>query len=812
MFMKSKPPNFPLFLITALIMSAISFIWTLAIPADSRRALLFGLSPLRLLLAAVPLAIFTLSGAVFFFVFLRLPTKTQEAAMMEKLRGMPFLAPLSFWLSITSFTVLLLGEPALGFSAAVVQRLRPVLLLLFLFFGQTGCLALRASQPNREFGGDFNWKSALFFLGIGFILYMAGSATGLGYALASPYASKTGIPLLPRQIVVSLYVAGTYACLEALLPKQSRDRMILSVLAAIVLYVLAASLWMGVRIPENHFTHASNLGDGEFALYSDSLTYDANAHKMLLGYGLASGKALPRPLYSFFLGIIHLLAGPGVKAAIDAQTYALAIIPVLIFWLGKRNFSAPVGMLGAFLFIFRETNQAALSGVYTLSSARMLMTELFTALCLIILAITAMKWLKNPMSRTHVLMTGALLGFTALIRTQVLVFFPLLALWGLLAQWRQRNQWPKTFLWLLTGLLLVILPWMGRNAIRAGLFTFEDPAYAARTLVVHDAQGETGAVLDSATGNPLEFMAQTFSYLANNLTSSLNQLPWHGGLGAGLDDFIQVKPEPPYYPGSPPFSGQSLFFLLHLVVIILGLAAAWESARWGGMLPIGIYFSYALSSSLARYSGWRFILPVDWVVLLYWAMGVTAFIRLPANLPKRRVTSESPAPKESINREWPLGLLLGAALFFGLVVPVGESLFPKRMELYDKAAIQQKLMDTSAPQAIRTLAADPSARLAQGVLLYPVYLEDERAFNRMGITNTSVRSEKPVLRFIALGDGSPVVYLPANAAPKGISPGERVIVVGCMRDDVFFAAGVLIEREKPRWLLSDGEIPLRCEN
>jgi hypothetical protein len=68
-----------------------------------------------------------------------------------------------------------------------------------------------------------------------------------------------------------------------------------------------------------------------------------------------------------------------------------------------------------------------------------------------------------------------------------------------------------------------------------------------------------------------------------------------------------------------------------------------------------------------------------------------------------------------------------------------------------------------------------------------------------------------VLRFIALGEGNPVVYLPANNAPKGISPGEPVIAVGCMREGSFIAAGVLIEREKPRWLLNEGEIQLRCD-
>jgi len=810
--MTSKPNRLFTFFISVLLESAAAFVWILAIPGDRKSALLFGLSPQRLLLAAVPLAFFTLSGAALYFWFKRPPAKQRETGALKKLGGMPFLAPFFFWLSITSVTALLLGEPALGFSAPVVQRLTPVLLLLFLVFGQAGGLTLRASQPRAESGGIFSWKITLVFFGIATILYLAGAAVGLRHALASPYASNTGIPLLPLQIVISLYAAGTYACLESMLLKQPRWQIMLTALAAITLFILAATLWMSVPIPENHFMHVSNLGDGDFALHSDALTYDINAQKMMLGYSLAGGQPLPRPLYSFFLGVMHLLAGPGVVAATDAQTYVLALIPVLIFLLGRRFFSAPAGVLAAFLFIYRETNQAALSGVYTLSSARMLMTELFTALFITALLVVAMDWLKDPTSRMRAIITGALLGLTALIRTQALVFFPLLALWGLFAQWRQRNRWPRAALRLLVGLILVILPWMGRNAIRAGSFTFEDPAYATRTLVVHDAQGETGAVLDSAVANPLEYLAQTISYLANNATSSLNQFPWRGGLGDDLEEYTRLKPEPPYYPGSPSLSVQSLVFLLHLGFIIFGLAAAWQGAGWGGLLPIGIYLGYALSSSLARYSGWRFILPVDWIALLYWALGVIAFIRLLAILLAMRSNSESLARKETTNREWPLGLVMAAAFMLGLVVPVGESLFPKKLEILNQTAIQQKLVNSSAPQGIRTLASDPSVRLAQGVLLYPVYLEEERAFNRLNISNQLIRSERPVLRFIALGEGSPVVYLPAKDAPKGVSPGVSVIAVGCMREDAFFAAGVLIEREKPRWLLNDGEIPLHCDS
>jgi len=809
--MKRKPAYPLVILIAILIESATALIWTLIIPGERKSALIFGLSPQRLLLAAVPFFVFVLAGAIVVIVYIHPADRQKEAGWLKKMQAWQKLVPLFFWLSVTSLTVLLLGEVVLEFSAAIVERLTPLMLLLFLVFTQAGILLQRTSAQDKRPDWKFPLKAFLWCFGAVGLLVLAGCAVGLQHALASPYASNTGIPILPKQIVIALYATATFVCLEKMLKHQSAAAIKVNFIMAVVLFITAAGLWMSVPISENHFTHASNMGNGEFALHSDALTYDINAQKMLLGYGLAGGQPLPRPLYSFFLGIIHYVFGAGVRAAIDVQTVVLALMPVCIFLLGCRFFTPAAGVLAALLFIFREYNQAALSGVYTLSSVRMLMSELFTAMFITALTIVAMHWLNHPSSRTRAVMAGAFLGITALVRSQVLVFFPLLALWGLFALWQQRKRWLRAMLWLSIGLLLVILPWMGRNAIRSASLVFEDPGYSSRTLVVHSEEGETAGVLSSAFADPLEYLLQTTSYLANNATSSLNQFPWPGSLDDDLDDYIQVKPEPPFYPDSKPQAGQTWIILVHLGLIILGLTGAWQAAGWGGLLPFGFYLGYALSSSLARYSGWRFILPVDWVVLLYWALGVFAVLQMLARWIGQHNEGEPLGVKRKPGREWPAGWLLTAACLLGLVVPIGETCFHKKIEILDRPAILQKISHSDAPQALQMLAQGPSARLAQGLLLYPIYLEDNRAFNRLAITNPLILSKKPLLRFVVLGDGSPTVYLPMKDAPQSVPLAGPVIAVGCVHENTFFASGVLIGRDNPYWALSNRKIPMRCE-
>jgi len=792
-----------------LLQSVIALIWLLSIPGDAAAAVLFGMSLQRLILAAVPAAFIVLAGI---FLYLYVSHADALSGLMQRaarFKSQTWVPPILMWLGATGISFLLIGHAALGIASAIMQRLAPLLTLLFLVLVQCGLFLLmqRQQQPRRT--AIIAPKTLIFFVITMGILIGVSLAVGLRHALGSSSYSGAGIPVLPLQMVLAIYITCTYACLDALTGSKPGIRKMLAAATAIFLFALAAWLWMRIPIPETHFTHASNLKEGEFILQSDSSTYDLNAHRMLMGLGLAGGQPLPRALFSFFLAITHLLFGSDVRSAIDVYTVVLALIPMLIYLLARRLDWSAAGVLAASLFIFREANQAQLSSAFILSSVRMLLSEPFTALFLVALVLAADRWLNSPSSRTWAAASGALLGLTALIRTQVLILLPLLLAAGFLAIRRSRRQGLQGVLWMLLGVLLVVLPWMSRNALRSGAFTFDDPAYAA--LWEMDAEQPSDLSLVAAFLNdPLGYATETWSYFNNNTLSSLYQLPWHARLDDDLLMYQSDHSTPPFYPAFRPPPTQVAALSIHLLLVLLGVAFAWQGAGWRGMLPVGIYMAYAASSSLARFSGWRFILPVDWIVLLYWSAGLLAVIRLFAGWLGIQSHAGGRPANEAPAKELPTSAIVTVLLLVGLSMPLGELLFPRRIEPLDRVGMQQRIAEASAPGEILNLAGQPDTHLAQGMLFFPVYLDNEQTFNRLKITDTELMAEKPLVRFYLVMQERTTIFLPVDEAPQDFPRAVPVITVSCVQNNNLLAYGVLVDADEPYWLLSREAAPPSC--
>jgi hypothetical protein len=68
--------------------------------------------------------------------------------------------------------------------------------------------------------------------------------------------------------------------------------------------------------------------------------------------------------------------------------------------------------------------------------------------------------------------------------------------------------------------------------------------------------------------------------------------------------------------------GSAVPLLINLMIIAVGIGVAWKENRWAGLAPLAIHLGYSASVALARISGWRFILPADWIVLMYFAIGL----------------------------------------------------------------------------------------------------------------------------------------------------------------------------------------------
>lgn len=791
--------------------SIAALIWLGAIPRDPEASFLFGFSFQRVLLALVPTSLVLIFAMVMGGLISHGRLSDFITHLLTSLADRPLLSEVVLWLAALSGVLIFNGQ--LLIKAEVIQRLRPALCLLSLVLFEAA-LALRISSQKHSIKG---WLPFGIFAGWIALLVLAGGLAGMGDVVQANLYLGANMPMLATQVLVAVFIALTLHILLSHLRPGFSQKIGVDFVIGLGIFVLAAGLWLHAPIPLTHFTRSANFPGSE-AIFpvSDSRTYDANALQWVLGYGLSGGNPLPRPFYSFFLGLLHVLFGSDLHNLINAQTFFLAFLPVGVYWLGRRLFNATAGGLAAVLVIFREYNQALMSSTYTLSSVRMLLSETFTACFLVCLVLVAVRWLQKPQSRTLALWSGIVLGLTVLVRTQVLLLAAVILLFAFIALLRALRaplRKPRTLralllpsTWLLLGLLLVILPWMGRNYLRTGAFVLEDPSYTARTLLsVEGERVSSEGMAQSMLANPLSFVRRTVSLFSNSTLSSLYQLPWNWNWNLGLEEVTANHLETPFYPFLNLKPGQIGWLSLHLLIIAAGLAAAWKKLNLAGLLPMGIYLGYNLSAALVGFSGWRYVQPVDWIILLYWAMGAWVGIQWLLNR-----TEESQTGQQSPQKEWKPAVLILSALALGLVLPVGELLYPGHAPAVDRPALIQEL-GPIAPPEILLLANDPHTVLLSGRAFYPIYLNSPKNFANLNLTvKTHSGNQKGVYFSVLNADKSSVLLLLA-ALPTVIPHDLPVIVIGCRKDSLIEAYAVVVGGKTTQLILSDQPIPAQCE-
>jgi len=180
----------------------------------------------------------------------------------------------------------------------------------------------------------------------------------------------------------------------------------------------------------------------------DSEYYHTWAASLFSGRGGEEHIFFMSPLYPYILGILYFMLGALPKVALIFQIMAGVIIIYLVFLIGKKAFSWEVGILSAFLaalyrpFIFYE-------GV------------LLTAILILLLnALIIITLLKNERTFWLHILTGVLLGLSALARPNILMFIPmLLFLFLLIPSYRD----PRKAVFIIIGIAIILVPTAYRN-------------------------------------------------------------------------------------------------------------------------------------------------------------------------------------------------------------------------------------------------------------------------------------------------------------------------------------------------------------
>lgn len=825
-----------LFLLLEALEALVTAAALLSAKSDPTNAILFGYSPTRLLSAIVFLAI----GATFSSLAWGLWRSRQWAKNLllrfdhwasDSQRFEPFIVAC---LAVALISTYLYSVAAVipGVAKAYLLRLTPSLLFLTLTSLQILLAAHLLGYTGRiteKLRGSKTLRAAVLVFGLLLILSAFIAFTGVGLLPDSPDSffrgwGDPGVPILMSQVILAWGLAFSLTFLGLRVSRTStlkrwgaslaQRHVRLDLLIALLIWAVAAFIWLREPLPPNWFAPAPQPPNFEVYPYSDASLFDRVAHSILLGEGFKVGvNPIPRrPLYGLFLAALHTLTGPGYQGLVTLQVIVLASFPALVYMLGKTAHSRTAGILAAALVILRERNAIAVADIVNVSTSKLLMSDMPTALGVALFAWLLFRWLRKR-DAVPLLLTGGAIGLLMLIRFQSALLLLTAPLISLLQKDSLKRGITNTLI-IFFGALLAITPWLWRNyqvtddlvfgdiseaqllAIRyspleesdkLGLLPGESPSeYSSRMVAV---------VIQSIINDPGRALrAFTASFLHNGLDTVLILPVVYDFLD--LRDLVMDYPFWGYWGGNFP-PGTILPLYLNLAILAIGIAAAWKKHHLIGLAPLLIHTLYNVGNSAANSSGWRFILPVDWIALLYYSIGLVQLtVWVLKVLPKKSTNLSlitetndqiTPAPSTSLTPTLNWGFTLAASLIFltGSTILLGEYAIPRRYqpgdkhELYNSLVAGGRLDHLNGEQraTLDRLLNDEDSLVIQGTALYPrFYHAGDGEGGTAGLPFRPRSCDR--LGFYLAGHRQADVILPMQAPPAQFPHAAEVLAIG----------------------------------
>ncbi|HEX5941042.1 MAG TPA: hypothetical protein VFY66_02135, partial [Anaerolineales bacterium] len=260
-------------------------------------------------------------------------------------------------------------------------------------------------------------------------------------------------------------------------------------------------------------------------------------------------------------------------------------------------------------------------------------------------------------------------------------------------------------------------------------------------------------------------------------------------------------------------------FALNLFFIVLGIRVAWEQHRLSGLVPLAIFMFYNLSNGFARTSGGRYIVPIDWILTIYFLIGVFQVLMLVANVFKFRwIALSEPVEQNAYvqfspknNRLRVVGIL--TVLFgIGALIPLAERLHPERYANLDVSKTlseyESQIASTGlSPQEIDSFLQNPNAEILVGRALYPrYYIEFEGEVHFYPVVVMGF----PRTTFTMIGpDGEKGIVLPGEK-PDYFPHAVDTLVIGCKEQFYTDALAVIILDQSGAVYTRNPASPLQC--
>jgi hypothetical protein len=724
------------------------------------------------------------------------------------------------------------------------ERLRPVMVFLLLASLATLIMAFLKRSNFAALDSKIvkTYKSSLILfipsiLLIGLMIY-----TDFGVYALEDYWYGAGVPILLSQLVIAL-ISGVF-----FLQAEQHNLRRFDLLIILFIYVVSAILWAREPLQKSFLFIGPYAPNRTLYPFADSALYDTASQFALIGenFRFYNGLFFERALYASFLVLLHSLFGQDYGHLMAAQAAIFAVFPALVYSIGRVLNARAVGWAAALVAMFRGANSIAASNMIDMANPKMMLTDFPTAIGVALLILLVCHWLREPDKRWHyALWIGGILGFSIMLRTNALVlllFVPLLAILAFRTQWRK---------WLVSSSLLVLavaattLPWEIRNQALGGRMyssiitklqdvinrRYRSPlppesfipgkdilsfASFQHTHALLEVYQDVEAIQMPSCSTIVCFVPNHF--LHNVLTSVL-VLP----TSPILDDLRHtVRESLPFW--RPDWDGSFpqlsfLFFAINLFLIILGISLVWKQHRLIGLVPLATFVIYNLSNALARTSGGRYIVPIDWIMTLYFLMGVFQTIILFANVlgvrwtlfpasDERRVVGQNVDSKKMLKALVILTMLFG----LGALIPFAEMSYDNR---YQNFNISKTLAEHEAQiagaglslQEINSFLQSPNAEISVGRALYPrYYIENEGEVHFYPVVVMGF----PRTTFTLIGnDGEEGIVLPGEK-PGYFPHAVDTLVLGCREQLYVDALAVILLDGTGAVYTRSPESPLQC--
>jgi hypothetical protein len=753
----------------------------------------------------------------------------------------------------------------LGPAAAYLDHLRPALAVVLLAAVEgIGFFLLESTDFSRA-GLRRLWRRprsairtwALLLLGMALTWAVIATTRAGLEPRGEDYWYEAGVPVLGLSVFIAIALGGLTAVIEQRTGGRRRS-ITTDVLLFLAIWVVSAAAWMWTPAPNGWFNPGPFPPTDQTYPFSDAAKYDVQAQFALIGQGLNNGDPSPRPAYPAFLVLVHLLTGQGYEANMNLQAFVLGLFPACLYLLGNLLFGRAAGVAAAALAMLRGVDAIAATDLLNLANAKQMLPDFPAALGLAVTLIVCILWFRSPRALRHPLLAGGALAFSVYLRPTVLGIMPAIVLLAFAAYGGLPKKWLAAGLAvLLCGYLAAALPWEAREQLRSGKHQYPSslikilsvlrsrypgaeaepradpqpqpaPQTPSSNQSTQDGQRFQGEMQDPQPPRSDFELPSTrldAAVLANhflhNLATSALILPTTPMLD-DLHGTVRVQNSYWRFRWSGTLStAQGMLLGASLGFVALGLVAAWRGSAATGLLPLGALLGYHLANAAGRTSGGRYIVPVDWIVLLYFSIGLVhatawplrrlGLLRARASGPARAVAAAAPAVHAVRPLLWPaVGLLALGAL---LTIPdfAFAATFDRLTEKQRRDIITAVLAEQEAGIDAKYVGSllRRGGTSASGRILYPRFTAGN-ALGEYFFESSRTTIEYPLLAFSMIGPGGLSNVRLAGPLAVDVAHYSDAIVLGCQHERRLEAALIILQEEPARILTSHPLPPPEC--